>query len=302
MPLRMPDKRVKEAQVDLPKCVTDQKDDEQELKQSESKLFNVDDPGYVEGVTDFTKDENVERGNWTGKADFILACLGYAVGLGNVVRFPYLCYKNGGAIFFIPYTIMLFLVGLPIFFLELSIGQFTSSGPTTCWKMARIFKGIGVAMVIVSFLVAIYYCMVIAWSVWYLYASLIHVTDLPWQYCNHDYNTQFCSELLNPVNQTSCLAMGFNASTNGVCYNTSYVNQSVPYGIWNDTAAKENNMKATSASEEYYYGRAMGSTNAPDRIDGIGAPRWELFLALVVSWLIVYFSLIKGIKSSGKVQ
>ncbi|XP_052280879.1 sodium- and chloride-dependent glycine transporter 1-like isoform X2 [Dreissena polymorpha] len=85
-------------------------------------------------------DENTERGNWTGRFEYLLSMLGYAVGLGNVWRFPNLCYKYGGGAFLIPYVLFMTFVGIPLFYMESALGQFTSSGPTTCWQFAPLLQ------------------------------------------------------------------------------------------------------------------------------------------------------------------
>ncbi|CAG5123512.1 unnamed protein product, partial [Candidula unifasciata] len=82
-----------------------------------------------------------ERQNWGKKMEFMLAIIGYAVGLGNVWRFPYLCFRSGGGAFLIPFFIMLILCGIPLAYMEMAVGQYTRQGPIgAIGKLCPFFK------------------------------------------------------------------------------------------------------------------------------------------------------------------
>ncbi|KAI5646570.1 sodium:neurotransmitter symporter family domain-containing protein [Phthorimaea operculella] len=120
-----------------------------------------------------TADGNTERAKWGHPIEFILACLGYAVGLGNVWRFPYLTYRNGGDAFLIPFLIMMVFIGLPIFYLELYIGQYTGFGPLKAFtSISPFFSGLGYCTLVVITLASIYYMIIVAWTLFYTIVSI----------------------------------------------------------------------------------------------------------------------------------
>ncbi|KAF5917252.1 hypothetical protein HPG69_000021 [Diceros bicornis minor] len=206
-----------------------------------------------------------QREKWSSKIDFVLSVAGGFVGLGNVWRFPYLCYKNGGGAFLIPYFIFLFGGGLPVFFLEVIIGQYTSEGGITCWgKICPLFSGIGYASIVIVSLLNIYYIVILAWAIYYLFQSF--QSELPWAHCNHSWNTPQCME------------------------DTLRKNKS----LW-DTL---NTSNFTSPVTEFWERNVLSLSSG---IDHPGSLKWDLALCLLFVWLICFFCIWKGVKSTGKV-
>ncbi|KAK2163610.1 hypothetical protein LSH36_76g00075 [Paralvinella palmiformis] len=294
-----------------------------------SKRYLVPDD-VSDGKQHFGVDENKERGNWTGKLDFLLSCLGYAVGLGNVWRFPYLCFRNGGGAFFIPYIIMLVFVGMPLFFMELSLGQFSSNSPLTCWKFAPLFK-VGYDMKSVRLtedaIPTIFdklgnakpkrisslakklnrkreegniriqaLCVDLSVKLIPQYKP-IHTNRTLVVERGRVSATQvasldpLCSQNLPDVDCSNSMNIKYS---NGSCYNDTQL-----IGVWNYTIFKNSTgIKRHSPTEEYYNNRVMRLSSG---IDDMGPVEWDLAICLLGAWTIAFLCMIKGIKSSGKV-
>ncbi|XP_018398933.1 PREDICTED: sodium- and chloride-dependent transporter XTRP3 [Cyphomyrmex costatus] len=201
-----------------------------------------------------TKEEN--RAAWSGKMQFFLSIIGYSVGLGNIWRFPYLCQQNGGGAFLIPFFVMLILEGVPLFLIELGLGQRMRQGALGVWNTIHPWLGgIGIASCIVTFFVALYYNVIITWCVYYLFNSVEAITikfgeSLPWAKCPE----------LDGKPVEECVR----------------------------------------SSETAYFWYRTTLDAAPSIEDGQGL-KWWIVLCLLLSWIVVFFIVMKGIQSSGKV-
>ncbi|MCG2608641.1 sodium-dependent transporter [Acinetobacter sp. SM34] len=113
------------------------------------------------------------RENWSSRSGFIIAAVGSAVGLGNIWRFPYVAYENGGGAFLIPYLIALITAGLPLLFLDYAVGHRSNSSPPKAYR--KLFRGgetLGWWQVSVCIIIGLYYASVLTWAGSYVYFSI----------------------------------------------------------------------------------------------------------------------------------
>ncbi|CAL8284121.1 unnamed protein product [Gadus morhua 'NCC'] len=215
------------------------------------------------GLAEGREDGLVERGQWANKMEFLLAVAGQIIGLGNVWRFPYLCYKNGGGVFFIPYLLFLVVCGVPLFLLETSLGQYTSLGGVSAWRaLCPLFGGLGYASQLMMLHGCVYYIIILAWALYYLASSF--QTPLPWAHCNNTWNTDACV-LFHQQNRSSDVSLAGNA---------------------------------TSPVMEFWEREVLKMSSS---LDELGPINWKLALCLVAVWVLCYFCVWKGVKSTGKV-
>ncbi|KFO38489.1 inactive sodium-dependent neutral amino acid transporter B(0)AT3 [Fukomys damarensis] len=203
------------------------------------------------------------RPQWDNKFQYLLSCLGFAVGLGNIWRFPYLCQTYGGGAFLIPYIIALVFEGIPLFHIELAIGQRLRRGSFGVWTaISPYLGGIGLGCFTVSFLVSLYYNTVLTWVLWYLLNSFQQ--PLPWGACPPNLNRTGLEQ---------------------ECRDSSAVSY-----FWY-------RQRDSSAVSYFWYRQTL---NVTADISDSGTVQWRLLLCQAASWAVVYLCVSRGIETTGK--
>lgn len=225
---------------------------------------NNDNGTAPEEPTDVVKtDDQQNRPEWSNKLEFLMSCISMSVGLGNVWRFPFTAYENGGGAFLIPYIIVLFVIGRPLYYLEMILGQFTSRSSVKIWEISPLFRGIGVGQLVGTTSVVTYYVSLIAITLSYMFASF--ASELPWAKCKESWG----------ANCVDSAAIITNA------------------GDRNNTIEQ-----AVSSSQIYFLDIVLKEKNQIN--DGIGSPDWKLSLWLLLAWSVIFLILVRGVRSSGK--
>nr|CAD7593670.1 unnamed protein product [Timema genevievae] len=207
--------------------------------------------------------------------------------------------RSQGA-FLVPYSIMLVVGGIPLFYMELALGQFNRKGAITCWgRLVPLFKGIGYAVALIAFYVDFYYNVIIAWALRYFFASFTN--NLPWTTCDNSWNTPHCKELriiawdTEDAERDNSSVIIEPYTLDATATATSYHHDAA-----NLSDTPFNSSKYTSAASEYF-NRAILELNQSSGLHDLGAVKWDIALCLLAVYIICYFSLWKGISTSGKV-
>ncbi|XP_045161713.2 sodium- and chloride-dependent glycine transporter 1-like isoform X2 [Mercenaria mercenaria] len=209
------------------------------------------------------------RETWGGEFEFVLSLVGYTVGLGNIWRFPYFCYKNGGGCAIIPFILFLTVCGGPLYYMEVCLGQWSGTSPITVWNICPLLKGLGLLMVSLSLIYIWYYAAAFSWVIYFLIQSFF--PTLPWSKCGNSWNTELCIDASTNITEKM-----LNMTDHGL--NTS--------------------INFRTSGTEYFERNVLRKSSGIDTVGPVHLPLTGCFF---LGWLFVFLCLAKGVKTLGKV-
>ncbi|KAJ8311866.1 hypothetical protein KUTeg_010580 [Tegillarca granosa] len=239
----------------------------------------IDTNSRTEDITDTSE---YERETWSRKIQYLLSMVGYCVGLGNIWRFSYICLRNRGGAFLIPFLFFLITCGMSLYFFEVSIGQFLGGGVVYISEVAPIFRGLGFGMLVISVICAFYYNNITSWILYYLVNSFFN--PLPWSTCGNSWNSKDCvNERYNAFSH-----MTGNANLSSLQSDLTILTRNS-----SDNTTRINNHFVTSEEEFWERQVLQMSSGLHDMVTSLG-----------IFWFVIWqlgLSFFYGVKSAGKV-
>ncbi|XP_055907544.1 sodium-dependent nutrient amino acid transporter 1 [Eupeodes corollae] len=165
-----------------------------ELKESEQFIEDKN----ITFITSKPKQKPKEQ--WGNEIEFLFSCISLSVGLGNIWRFPFVAFQNGGGTFVIPYLIVLLIIGRPVYYLEVLIGQFSGRGVVKAFAFAPVLKGVAAGQILATGVSITYYSSIMALTLRFLVASFSSI--LPWSYCREEWGDKCLGGSANNSNST----------------------------------------------------------------------------------------------------
>ena len=250
------------------------------------------------------------RETWNSRTAFLLAAIGSAIGLGNIWRFPYVTYENGGGAFLVAYFICLFMAGIPLLMLEFSIGhKYNQAAPGAFKKVSKRLEWFGWFAVGVGFIIVTYYAIIMSWCVNYTYeAATLGWVQEEGRYADVEYaiipttledmevqtvipDSLIGRRFVSPVSDEA----GLISPDNGDEYGTILVAyEGNLYGF--STVDDANTFMGSPG--DFFFNDFLGVTDKPW---DMGTFKWPLFIGFSLAWIWIVASVWKGTKTVSKV-
>ncbi|XP_033749070.1 sodium- and chloride-dependent glycine transporter 2-like [Pecten maximus] len=224
---------------------------------------------------------------WTSRLEFVVALLGYSIGMPEFWRVPYLTYRNGGGSFIIAYILLMLVCGLPLYFLELALSQYSGKGPWRFWDICPLLRGVSIAIAVINGLSGVNAAILEVWAFDYFVNSF--KTVLPWANCDNDWNTPVCHKDGSKGDTAMYASINNNNTSN--------------YNIMNNASSTMLNNSAfrhpVDSVNEFWLYRIL---RISDGFDHLGSISVICVIYLLVIRILSAFSMVKSVKSIGKVM
>ncbi|XP_064457077.1 sodium-dependent proline transporter-like isoform X2 [Ornithodoros turicata] len=252
--------------------------------------------------------EEAEKQYFPSERPFLYICVCFAVSYQTLVLFPLLVLKHGGVCFLVPYTVILVTVGVPMVALEFLVGQFRGKGCLEVWTCVPVGKGVGMAMLLKTFVVAIYQVILDSYVFYYFLQAFQR--ELPWTRCFPWWGanvlncavtnitvTRFCNaerHRLYDSNVGKDFSLSKNTTVIEVCGKKLKISAEAYYNGTSHLCTRKEH-----GSELSYF--LNGMLKISTGIDDFGGIRWQLLVCYLFSWFFIFVCTSSGVPTVGKV-